>query len=211
MKEIRFTLVADGPSDRALVPVLKWLLRRHASHAGADGDWADVRPHVSGGASLSDKIRVAIELEAPDLVFVHRDAENQSPGLRRDEINAALSALSSRRPAVCVVPVRMTEAWLLFHEAAIRRAADNPNGRTVLQLPGLDRVELEPNPKNFLHNALKEASEMKGRRRRGFRIEDRTFRVANLIDDYSPLRQLSAFRELERELVSVLHRHFQPE
>jgi hypothetical protein len=36
-----------------------------------------------------------------------------------------------------VVPVRMTEAWLLADEFAIRSAPGNPNGTQSLDLPDL--------------------------------------------------------------------------
>jgi hypothetical protein len=41
-------------------------------------------------------------------------------------------------PVVCVVPVRMMEAWLLIDEMAIRRVAGNPNGRIPIELPVLN-------------------------------------------------------------------------
>ena len=33
MSELAFTLLADGPSDRALLPILDWLLRQHSREA----------------------------------------------------------------------------------------------------------------------------------------------------------------------------------
>ena len=42
---------------------------------------------------------------------------------------------------VCVVPIRMTESWLLISEPAIRRAASNPRGREVIHLPRLQKME----------------------------------------------------------------------
>jgi hypothetical protein len=39
---VRYTLVADGPTDRMLMPVLDWLLARHSSLLFA-GRFADLR------------------------------------------------------------------------------------------------------------------------------------------------------------------------
>ena len=48
----------------------------------------------------------------------------------------------------------MTESWLLFNEPALRRAADNPLGRTMLELPRARDVEAIPDPKALLHRLL---------------------------------------------------------
>ncbi len=54
---------------------------------------------------------------------------------RLAEIKAALESMEGIPVTVPIVPVTMTEAWLLFDERAIRRAADNPAGENSLQLP----------------------------------------------------------------------------
>lgn len=55
--------------------------------------------------------------------------------MRRTEIVNALPAETTRH--IPVIPVRMTEAWLLGHELSIRSAAGNPNGSENLELPDL--------------------------------------------------------------------------
>jgi len=60
---------------------------------------------------------------------------------------------------VPAVPVRMTEAWLLFDEAAIRRAAGCPNGSMPLELPSLKTSEDIPDPKTILHEALRKGQQ----------------------------------------------------
>ena len=107
-------------------------------------------------------------------------------------------------PAVCIVPVRMMEAWLLFDEQALRHAAGRPSGRLSLGLPRLQHLESLPDPKDRLHRLLIEASGATGRRRKKFPAVERVHRLADLIEDYSPLRALPAFRELEQDLRNVL-------
>ena len=108
---------------------------------------------------------------------------------------------------VPVVPVRMTEAWLLIEEGAIRKAAGNPNGAVALDLPPLARVEGLPDPKRQLKGFLVAASEKTGRRLDQFRrdLNLRIQRVADFIDDFSPLQQLSAFQAFEQDTRSTLH------
>ena len=108
-------------------------------------------------------------------------------------------------PIVCVVPVRMTEAWLLFDEVAIRTAAGNPLSDRPLSLPARRTLERLADPKRRLHTLLQRA---RGRRRshgRPFDVDEAVQRLATLIDDFAPLRALPAFAALEQELAAMIH------
>ena len=124
MSELRLTLVSDGSSDRALLPILRWLLINGGVNLGIRETWADFRSLRYPPRGLSRRIIRGVELFPCDVLFVHRDAETESPKSRRKEIEDALDAAfrdsCSALPAVCVVPVRMTEAWLLSDGSAIR-------------------------------------------------------------------------------------------
>jgi hypothetical protein len=159
--------------------------------------WADpVRiPHQR---NQEERLRTALDLYQCDVLFVHRDAEAQDPGLRRQEIATALRGLEVRH--IPVVPVRMTEAWLLSNESAIRSAAGNPNGTEYLRLPNLRRLEDLPDPKTALHDALAAASGRHTRRRARLRISQRVHLIPNYIDDYSHLDILPAFQALQQDI-----------
>lgn len=183
-----------------LIPILDWLLVQLAPESSFVPQWADLRGLKKPPRTLEDRIEASLFFYECDLLFVHRDAEGQVAEQRFNEIRGASEALGSPTPIVCVVPVRMSEAWLLVDETAIRRAADKPNGRTALNLPPIDRVELIPDPKAVLLEALRTASEARGRRLAKFDEESRRHRIAELIGDPSVLRRLAAFNMLEQEL-----------
>lgn len=147
---------------------------------------------------------MALALYPCDLLFVHRDAEGESWDARVAEIRGHLALTAAEQPAVCVVPVRMQEAWLLFNEAVIRWAADNPRGRMPLEIPSLDRLEDLADPKGLLWKALMTASGLRPGRRHRFLPAARAHRVAELIEDFSPLRRLSAFEALEEDVKATL-------
>jgi hypothetical protein len=206
MISLRYTLLSDGSSDRALMPILDWLLRLHLPNCPIQGEWADLR-HVNKSLrnSFEKKIQLSVDLYPCDLLFIHRDAEKEPRENRVAEIQKALQKINfSTRPTVHVIPVRMTEAWLLFNLAAIRQAASNPNGKIQLELPSLRQLENNPDPKKVLHNLLYQASELTNRRLRNFPVSERVIRVAELIDDFSPLRALPAFVALETELKTII-------
>jgi len=206
MDEFRYTLISDGSSDRALLPILTWVLREKGDVRRVQPEWADLGRLPQPPQSLRERILSAIDLFPCDLLFVHRDAEGEDPKTRRREIRKALQESIERGfqvPAVCVVPVRMTEAWLLFDEPAIRFAAGNPNGRKPLIMPELSLIEQIQDPKNALFRILREASGLTGRRLKKFNMDEARIRITELISDFSPLRQLSAFQRLENDIATL--------
>lgn len=136
MTPLRLTLLADGTSDQSLLPIIDWVVGGipAAAAIGFTRDFA--RPDLIGqtGGTLAGRMRAAMRLYPCDVLFVHRDAEREPPASRLGEIDRAMTEVGFR-DVVSVVPVRMTEAWLLFEEAAIRRAADNPNGAAPYAYP----------------------------------------------------------------------------
>lgn len=204
MDELRYTLLSDGSANKALMPILTWLLQQHLPHVAIQGEWADLRrlPKPPSRSRLAERIHVSLDLYPCDLLFVHRDAENVSSDQRFSEINGAVhqaQSLIQVPPTVCVVPVRMLEAWLLFDLRAIRRAAGNPHGTQSLNLPPLHDLENLANPKETLYQILRNASGLRGRRLKSFNQYAALHRIPEFIEDFSTLRTLHAFRRLEND------------
>ena len=205
MTEVRYTLLTDGSSDTALVPILSWALKRHVDRPVQE-TWADLRYLPRPPEKLADRIRVSLDLYPCDLLFIHRDAERESLQKRIDEIRQGLEEAGQWKvtPAVCVIPVRMTEAWLLIDERAVRRAAGNPHGREVLDLPSIGKLEHMPDPKSVLYDCLRKASGLSGSRLKRFRVTESAQRVSSFIEDFTPLRSLSAFACLEKSIERIV-------
>lgn len=200
--EVRYTLVGDGPFDCALMPVIRWALLQHAQVTSIAGEFAEPHRLPKQANGLAPRVMAAIGLYPCNLLFVHRDTEGQGRQQRLTEIHSALNG--NRIPYVPVIPIRMTEAWLLIAEDAIRSASGNPNGQIPLNLPSIVRLEARPDPKRDLHQALRTASMLTGRQLKRFDERTSARRVAELITDYSPLRALSAFRNFEADLTTIL-------
>lgn len=202
MRHIQFTLFADGPTDRALLPVLAWLIRETHRPDTIAHEFLS-KPELRSDLSFTAQLQTALDLAPCDILFIHRDAEKQDPQLRYDQIGKAVAPLSASHakiPHVCVVPVHMTEAWLLSDESAIRKASGRPNGAEPLDLPKLNRLESLPDPKATLRELLREASGKKGRRRSSFDVREAAALVPEFIASFAPLRRLRAFARLEADL-----------
>lgn len=212
MTEFRYTFVTEGSSDKALMPILTWLLRENGIQVAIQPEWADLgEVRFNEKVNLAAKIRESIRLYPCDLLFVHRDADTFSREKRKEEILEAVSIASNdihMPSAVCVVPIRMQEAWLLIDEEAIRYAAGNRNGRHKLDMPPIHTLESLADPKSLLHDLLKAASGFKGRRLKRFNTNQShaVQRVASYMEDFSILRKLPAFSALEAELADEISR-----
>ena len=56
MKEIRYTLLSDGSSDKALLPILSWLLYQHCPEYAIQSQWADLGRLPKPPKQLPEKI-----------------------------------------------------------------------------------------------------------------------------------------------------------
>ncbi len=206
MDVIRYSLLADGRSDERLFAILDWLFHQLLPEVVTESIWIGT-PHRRR-VTLAGRIANALDSYPSDVLFVHRDAENATRQDRLDEIaNAHASAPNTSDQAIIpVIPIRMTEAWLLIDMTAIRKAAGNPNGGTELNLPRLRELENLRDPYSVLSDLINNASELRGRRLKRFNSDHACLLVANYITDFSPLRELSAFQALENDLKVLIER-----
>lgn len=203
MKRVTATLVTDGSSDKLLAPLIELLFSAHTELA-YQVNCAEGLPPLSSG--LTARIDSALELFPCDFLFVHRDAEGVEASLRQQEIETNWSNSQQTATLICVIPVRMTEAWLIANEAPIRSAVGNPNGTESLGLPALKNIESLPDPKEILFAALKAASGLSASRKRRFNPHQFRHLVSGHTDDLEPLRKLSSFRHLEAQI----QKHLEP-
>ena len=197
MKRVTATLVTDGSSDKLLAPLIELLFSTHTELA-YQVNCAEGLPPLSSG--LRARIDSALELFPCDFLFVHRDAEGVDATVRQQEIETNWLGSQQTATLICVVPVRMTEAWLVANEKPIRSAVGNPNGTESLGLPAVKNIESLPDPKEILFAALKAASGKNASRKRRFNPHQYRHRVSELTDDLEPLRKLSSFRHLEAQI-----------
>lgn len=201
MKILTATLIADGTSDRTLLPIVQFLLDEWSP-------WPHRILFAEGlhNGPLMTRLPHAVRLYPCDLLFVHRDAETALPATRQQEIELAARQIAGSPSHICLIPVRMTESWLLLDPQAIRTAAGNPHGKATLQLPPIKSVEKVPDPKAKLFEALTAASDRTGRRKRQFKPEAARHRVAELMDPAS-LRQVPSFVHAEAQVKKFFENH----
>ncbi|MFC9475943.1 hypothetical protein ACFTS5_27480 [Nocardia sp. NPDC056952] len=190
--------VCEGSSDQPLAAIVERLFIEHDINLRLSNPDFGLLPKV--GKDVGSTVGAGLRLfgGSVDLVAVHRDADNAGAMSRRLEIEKAIEANRYNGITLPVVPVRMTEAWLLLDEAAIRRVAGVPNGKVKLGLPRHNRVESDPDPKQTLRRCLLEASECTGRRREmvAKRFSHHRRQLLELLDVEGPVRELTSWGQL---------------
>ncbi len=197
---LSYTLLADGSSDSALMPIIEWLIGCHRPDLRVAGSFASDIGRT--GLSLCQRLPVALALYPCDILLVHRDAESEKPSCRETEIARAASTL---HPCwIPMVPERMTEAWLLSDERAIRAAAGNRHGKVKLNLPDKRQWDSLNDPKQVLFDALKVATEKSGRALTKFSVTQARLLVASMTPDFSGLRGMPSFDNFETKFATAL-------
>jgi hypothetical protein len=146
-----------------------------------------------------------------DVLLVHRDCENDTRDMRETEIMSGVAHCDVHWPVVPIVPIRMTEAWLLLDEDAIRMIAGHPSGIEPLDLPKVSHVEAVSDPKVRLQTALEVACGLSGRRLKKFKRDFPAHRrqLLERLDRSGPVRQLGAWQALETATASAMAQLFQ--
>lgn len=202
----QFALIHEGSSDQGLTVALETLL------AEAGFDIVRGEAHLKRGTVAESLATLATNREFFNVVFVHRDSDRAGREARVAEVTSAASsvtwAVGDEPRVVPVIPITMTEAWLLLDEAAIRDVCGNSRGTAALGLPKPHEVEGVSDPKKLLFEAMRKAGPQGGRRRGNERDLNRwRARLLERLDVHGPVRNLSGWKALEEDIAKVWEAH----
>ena len=198
--------LCEGTSDEPLADIVEYLF------AERDRRLILSRPNLEAfskiGHDVESKLIAGSQLmDKPfDLAVVHRDADNAGWRARRDEIEQAMTGSEVECGLIPIIPVRMTEAWLLLDEQEIRDVAGNPNGSFNIDLPGINEVERIADPKARLRDCLLQAANVRGRRRRtvSTRFPQHRRQLLERLDKTGPISRLPSWRMLIEDVEACI-------
>ncbi|WP_239393889.1 hypothetical protein [Frankia sp. CiP3] len=203
---VRVLFLGEGPSDAGIaahVERLAWSRGIEAVATSPDLDRLEKPP----GHSVSAKLAAVAKMGGQyDVIVVHRDADGAGADNRYLEVrNAVLSSPVAQLPHVAVVPIRMTEAWLLLDEQLIRTVAGNPRGHVNLNLPTIHEAERIRDPKNRLERILVDASELSGRRLQIFRrrFSEHRRQLLERLDPDGSVQRLASWSRFVEDMTKV--------
>ena len=116
-RQLAYAVVADGGTDRLLVPIIQWAV--HRLDPGVEILEPDFRRRRGSITEFLGAYKTGAML-----IFVHRDSEGLSLEERLREFGTV-----DRPDVVPVVPVRMSESWILIDGFAIAQAAGSTSAR----------------------------------------------------------------------------------
>jgi len=143
---VELALIAEGTSDKVLIPPIRWLCTNIQPNLAYEIE-PIIFDNVSPKPDLSAKVEIVLRQDRHQIILVHRDQDKMTRIDRTREIETAVKSAQHRLPSatastfIPIIPVRMTEAWFLIDEAAIKKAAGFPNNRTLLNLPNARQLE----------------------------------------------------------------------
>lgn len=201
----RVLFLGEGSSDQAIGVHIDRIAESCGIAVQITAPDAEMLP--TADKSVGGKLRAVRQLGGRyDAVFVHRDADREHPERRVAEVRAAMDDVMPGVVHAPVVPVRMTEAWLVLDEQLIRRTAGNPNGKVPLAIPSPAQAERIADPKALLKDLLVTASELTGRRRKSFQaaFSGNRRRILEQLDPQGQVRLLKSWQRFESDVAEAL-------
>ncbi|MDE3721085.1 hypothetical protein PWG71_06770 [Nocardiopsis sp. N85] len=198
---VRLLFLGEGSSDDGITDHIETIAAERGAEVAVTNPELGRLGHV--GHTLHDKLSAIRALGGEyEIVAVHRDADGVGRRLRLDEIRVAVQEHMPASVCVPVIPIRMTEAWLLVDETAIRKVAANPNGRCRLNIPPLHKIESVPDPKAELKRVLADASELSGRKLKQFnlRFSENRRQLLQRLDPSGPVSRLSSWKDFVTDM-----------
>ena len=200
----RYALISDGTSDRVLLKIIDWTFY-HFLNLETSGERADFYYSKTKPQSISEKVELVIEqYDDLDFIVIHRDAERETYEKRVEEIEKELTLIKNQSlTSIPVIPVRMTEAWLLFDSKAIASASGNPNLPDLPALPPLNTVETLRDPKSLLEKLIKDSCGLRSRGLKKLNTRHCIQLIPDFVEDFSPLLTIPSYQRFKQKILEV--------
>jgi hypothetical protein len=203
---LRILFIGEGSSDSGISHHIRRVVTEQG-HTALITDPLIERLPPPPRKTVSAKLQVVKDLGgAYDLIVLHRDADREGRLPRLAEIDEAVRKVMPDVPHVPVIPIRMTEAWLLLEEREIREVAGSPNGKVPLNLPKPKQVESIADPKSLLRATPALASGLSGRRLQQFndRFSRHRAQLLERINPDGPIREVPSWCDFNADLATGL-------
>lgn len=180
-------LMAEGPTDERFLPIIiqrtaEKILRERSRFVVDVLEPIDLRKEIRPGTykNQAERILLAAQHAAGyHALIVHVDADDRTHhDAIYERIQPGFDLVKASKEDVCrqlipIIPIRMTEAWMLADPEAFKEVVGTDVPTRNLGLPARPhQVEAELDPKHQLRQAIKlaSASRPRRRRRRGIRL-----------------------------------------
>ncbi len=216
MKQLVLALYAEGRTDERFLPVI---IERVASQILYQRALTQVEvtepnvlnhdPKVSGNAERI--FSVAQKAAGYDALIVHRDADNRTADNALEiHFEPGLQLVQKSKKNVCrellpIIPIRMTEAWMMADVEAFLAVVGTNLKAAELEFPPQPRqVQAILDPKHELNMALDKIFTRRRRRRKKAKLGQYYEPLARRIK-LEKLDSVPAFHQFTDDLTNLLH------
>ena len=207
----------EGPADRNFIPIVARRTAEIILNQKSLNVVDVLEPQIvdKRGPTQRDKIlNAALDVSGFHLLIVHADADSRTqedawahriePGLSKVR-QAFQSGQEVCSQLVPVIPIRMTEAWMLADPDSFIQVIGTAASQSEMGMPKRAlQVESLPNPKSELQSIMDKALNDRPRRRRRKRSITELFEPLARIIRLDRLAQVPAYEKFQRELELTL-------
>ncbi|MDO5032880.1 hypothetical protein [Corynebacterium sp.] len=192
--------LCEGKSDEGLAQIIHATLVDLGFNPDSYVVGASYPP---GNKTVEGGINNILEDGQPDAIFVHRDADNAGVQSRRDEIFEAQAKAKASVSVVPVIPVKETEAWVLWalHNEAFR---DKIRGMEGVALPPRKTIEGIAAKEQLQAVHEQWALNRSGKRKNRISFERDRSRWLTLITDVAYLDGCPSYDELRVDCQAII-------
>lgn len=213
MKNVAVALYAEGPTDQLFLPeVIRRTAKQNLNRSGQQ--YIDVKPvdpisFSKIGMKQDECILQAARRAANyNILIVHADADYRTADKAlKERFYPGYLLVQQAQEDVCrcmlpIVPVQMTEAWMLADPEALRAALGTSKNAQELGLPLKAKlVEADPDPKRTLKMIVSKANTHRSRPRH---LEvTPLYTLLGRTVDLSRLNHLPAYQRFVQDLVNA--------
>ena len=213
MKNVALALYAEGSTDQLFLPeVIRRTAKQNLIQSGQQ--YIDVKPvdpiSFSKTGMKQDEciLQAARRAASYNILIIHADADYRTAERAlKERFYPGYSLVQQAQEAVCrcvlpIVPVQMTEAWMLADPEALRAALGTSKKVQDLGLPLKAKlVEADSDPKHTLKMIVSKANTHRSRQR--FVEVNSLYTFLGRKVDLSRLRDVPAYQRFVHDLVNA--------
>lgn len=213
MRNLSLALYCEGTTDQRFLPTI---IRRTARHILAQREISTVNvlpvDVIAVVAARRDEsiLQAAYKAELHQALVVHADADHPTAErARRERFDPGYALVQQCEDKICkilvpIIPVYMTEAWMLADHEKLCETIDTPMRASQLGLPvRVRQLEADAHPKETLKQAIRTATAHRSRRYRQIDLSMLYDKLASEVR-LDRLQGLTAYQQFVTDLTQAL-------
>lgn len=208
---LQIAITTEGPTDNRFLP---FIIQKTFENLALDcNSYIEVYEPQEiekiSGPFVKSAITISKKYNYFQIICIHCDADDHSEdNVLKTKITPTIDGINSSSEDCCknivaVIPIYMTEAWMLANPTLLSKRIDSSMSVSDLGLPKISQVETITDPKQTIINAIN-ISEKQGRRRSKKLSISQLYSPISKELNLEDLRNLKSFQVFEKRCREAL-------